>query len=85
MRRWENGKVIGYTNLIPHFRNTFRAPYYVVHRAHLHESMQSLARELGVRILVESKVMDIDMDIPSLTLRDGSTFKGDLIVAADGK
>ena len=84
-RRWENGNVIGYTNLVPHFRNTFGAPYYVIHRAHLHESMQTLARELGVRILIASKVIDLDLDIPSLTLQDGSTFGGDLIVAADGK
>lgn len=57
----------------------------MVHRAHLHEAMQRLAKELGVKIRTASKVMDIDMDAPSLTLRDGSTFGGDLIVAADGK
>ena len=85
IRRWKDGNVIGYTTLVPHFRNTFRAPYYVVHRAHLHESMQTLAKELGVRILTASKVMDIDMDGPSLTLQSGATFAGDLIVAADGK
>ena len=84
-RRWKDGNVIGYTDLVPHFRNSFGAPYYVVHRAHLHESMQTLARELGVRILTASKVLDIDMEVPSLTLQDGSTFEGDLIVAADGK
>ena len=77
--------MIGYTNLVPHFQNAFGAPYYVVHRAHLHESMQRLARDLGVKILTASKVTDIDMDVPSLTLQDGSTFAGDLIVAADGK
>ena len=46
--------------------------------------MQRLARELGVRILTASKVMNYDMDGPSLTLQDESTFGGDLIVAADG-
>ena len=85
IRRWKDGNLIGYTNLVPHFRNTFRAPYYVIHRAHLHESMQTLARELGVRIVTASKVTDIDMDGPSLTLQGGATFGGDLIVAADGK
>ena len=57
----------------------------MVHRAHFHDSMQRLARELGVRILTASKVMKYDMDAPSLTLQDGSTFGGDLIVAADGR
>ena len=57
----------------------------MVHRAHLHESMQTLARDLGVNIVTASRVLDIDMNLPSLTLQDGSTFEGDLIVAADGK
>ena len=85
IRRWKDGNLIGYTNLIPYFRNKFRASYYVIHRAHLHDSMQTLARKLGVRIFTASKVMDIDMDGPSLTLQGGATFGGDLIVAADGK
>ena len=84
-RRWKNGTVVGYTNLVPHFQDTFGAPYYVVHRAHFHESMQRLATKLGVKILTASKVIKYDMDAPSLTLQDGSTFWGDLIVASDGK
>ena len=83
--RLDEGNPIGYTDLGSHFRNRFRAPYYVVHRAHLHESMQTLARELGVRIVTASKVTDIDVDGPSLSLQSGAMFEGDLIVAADGK
>ena len=71
--------------MVPHFQNTFGAPYYVVHRAHFHESMQRLAKELGVKVLTASRVIKYDMKAPSLTLQDGSTFGGDLIVAADGK
>ena len=85
IRRWKDGNLIGYTNLVPQFRNRFRAPYFVIHRAHLHESMQTLARELGVKIITASKVTDIDVNGPSLTLQGGATFGGDLIVAADGK
>lgn len=55
-------------NLVPHFQNTFGAPYYMILRAHFHESMQSLAEELGVKILAASKVMEYDMDAPSVTL-----------------
>ena len=85
IRRWKDGNLIGHTPLVPEFWNRFRAPYYVVHRAHLHESMETLARELGVRIVTASKVTDIDMDGPSLTIQGGATFGGDLVVAADGK
>ena len=84
IRRWENGKIIGYTNLVPHFLKTFGAPYYVVHRAHLHRSMQIVAQGLGVIVHTASEVKEFDMDAPSLTLQDGSTFEGDLVVAADG-
>ena len=85
VRRWKNGNVIGYTNLVPRFQDTLGAPYYVVHRAHLHKSMQTVAKKLGARVLTASEVRNFDVDAPSLTLRDGSTFKGDLIVAADGE
>ena len=85
LRRWKDGTAIGYTNLIPHFQNTFGAPYYVIHRAHFHESMQKLAKKLGVKVLTASKVMEYDMNAPSLTLQDGSSHGGDLIVAADGE
>lgn len=84
VRRWKNCKIIGYTNLVPHFQKTFGAPYYVVHRAHLHKSMQQVAKELGVIVRTASEVKEFDMDAPSLTLQDRSTFEGDLIVAADG-
>ena len=84
VRRWENGKIIGYTNLVPHFQDTFGAPYYVAHRAHLHESMQKVAKKLGVIVFTASKVREFDMDVPSLKIQDGSNFEGDLIVAADG-
>lgn len=47
--------------------------------------MQTVAKKLGVRVLTASEVWNFDVDAPSLTLKDGSTFKGDLIVAADGE
>lgn len=84
-RRWENGNVIGYTKLIPDFRETFKAPYYVVHRAHFHDSLYQLALQLGVEVKINQKVIDYDQDTPSVTFEDGTTLSADLIVAADGK
>ena len=83
-RRWKDGSLIGYTKLIPDFRENFRAPYYVIHRAHFHDSMRRLAVELGVEIRTASKVKSYDAEAPSLTLQDGASFNGDLIIAADG-
>jgi salicylate hydroxylase len=85
MRRWENGDVIGLTQLIPDFRRAFGAPYYVVHRAHLHEALHKLATDLGVKVEVGSTVVDYDLDAPSLMLKNGSVRHGDLIIGADGR
>jgi salicylate hydroxylase len=84
-RRWENGEVIGYTKLVPDFRQHFNAPYYVVHRAHFHDALHKLAVDLGVEILVDSKVTEYDADAPSVALEDGRIYSADLIVGADGQ
>lgn len=84
-RRWKDGKVIGYTKLVPEFRQHFEGPYYVVHRAHFHEALHKRAVELGVVVHVAAKVAEYDTATSSVTLHDGRMVSGDLIVAADGK
>jgi salicylate hydroxylase len=84
-RRWDNGEVIGYTKLVPDFRDNFQAPYYVVHRAHFHGALHKRASELGVEVRVNSKVVDYDLEAPNIGLENGQVLSADLIVAADGK
>lgn len=83
-RRWDDGKIIGHTRLVPDFRENFRAPYYVVHRAHFHDALYKRALELGVQVRVASRVTKYNLDEPSVSLEDGFTLYADLIVAADG-
>jgi salicylate hydroxylase len=83
-RRWDNGKVIGYTKLVPDFRQNFKAPYYVVHRAHFHDALYKRALELGVDVRVASRVTGYNLDEPSVSVADGTTLSADLLVAADG-
>lgn len=83
-RRWQNSAVIGVTDLSPEFGEQYGAPYYVVHRAHLHRALYEQALELGVGIRLDSKVAAYDPGAASISLSDGSTFQGDLVVAADG-
>ena len=85
IRRWESGDLIGWTQLIPDFRRSFGAPYYVIHRAHLHDALHKLAMKLGVKVELASTVVDYDLDAPSLTLENGSVHYGDLVIGADGK
>ncbi|KAF4621956.1 hypothetical protein G7Y89_g14389 [Cudoniella acicularis] len=83
-RRWEDGSVIGYTKLVPEFRENFKAPYYVIHRAHFHTALYERALELGVDVRVNSLVMKYDLEAPSVELANGEAVTADLIVAADG-
>lgn len=83
-RRWQNGAIIGVTDLSPEFSTQYGAPYYVVHRAHLHTALYEQAVELGVKMRLNSKVDGYDPETASITLSDGSKFQGDLVVAADG-
>lgn len=84
-RRWFDGTEIGYTKLVPEFRDNFHAPYYVIHRAHFHDALYRRAVELGVRIKVASKVESYNLDAPSVQLTSGEDFHADLVIAADGK
>lgn len=84
IRRWQSGEEIGLTQLRPNFRQCFRAPYYVIHRAHLHEALHQAARNLGVVVQLDACAVDYNLDATSLTLRDGSTHQADLIIGADG-
>ncbi|RHZ43502.1 putative salicylate hydroxylase [Aspergillus thermomutatus] len=83
-RRWENGKVIGHTRLIPGFRQTFGGPYYVIHRADFHSALYRRALDLGVTVKLACRVVDYNPQVPRIKLEDGQSFEADLIVAADG-
>jgi salicylate hydroxylase len=84
-RRWQDGKKIAYTKLVPDFRDNFDAPYYVVHRAHFHDAMHRLALELGVTVLVNSRVDSYDAEMATVQVTNGKSYTGDLVIAADGE
>jgi salicylate hydroxylase len=85
LRRWEDGRPIGFTDVGPKFRSMFHAPYYVIHRANFHEILHARAHELGVEVKLGSKVEIYDADVPSVTLENGQVLTADLIIAADGE
>ena len=84
LRRWASGKRIGYTDLSPEFAAAYGAPYHVVHRAHLHSALFRRATALGVSVVLGSRVVAYDASVPSASLADGTVFRADLIVGADG-
>ncbi|KIV92258.1 hypothetical protein PV10_06715 [Exophiala mesophila] len=84
-RRWQDGREIGHARLNPQFSKWFGAPYYVIHRAHLHDILHQRARELGVDVVLNCKVVEYDPDKPAFTTGTGSTVTADLIIGADGE
>lgn len=83
-RRWQDGSLIGVTDTSPQFTAHYGAPYYVVHRAHLHNALYERAAALGVKTRLNSKVDAFDADTGTVILADGSIFQGSLVIAADG-
>ncbi|KAI5241768.1 hypothetical protein E4T42_07892 [Aureobasidium subglaciale] len=83
-RRWEDGSAVGFTKLIPEFQKSFDAPYYVVHRADFHDAMHKLALELGVEVLVSSRVVRYNSEDAAVVTANGRKYSGDLVIAADG-
>jgi salicylate hydroxylase len=83
--RWEDREKIAYPKLVPDFRQNFDAPYFVIHRAHFHDALHQLALNLGVVKYTDSKVEFYDHDTATAHVRNGKSYSGDLIVAANGK
>ena len=84
-RRWEDGREIGRTALGKDFRENFKVPYYVVHRAHFHHALHQLALQLGVMIELNARVVKYSEKSASVELANNSIIMADLVIAADGK
>lgn len=83
-RRWQTGEPIGVTHLVPHFKEQFGSPYWVVHRAHLHQALVDRALALGANIEVNSHIDAVHFDNASVSTKDGKVVTGDVIVGCDG-
>ncbi|KAL2007067.1 hypothetical protein VTN00DRAFT_8505 [Thermoascus crustaceus] len=84
VRRWRDGEMLSYTGLTPDFEQKFGAPYFVIHRAHIHGVLYEHALKAGVRVQVGCRVIDYDYDAPCVTLAQGERIQADLVVAVDG-
>ncbi|KAI1400886.1 salicylate hydroxylase [Hypoxylon fuscum] len=81
--RWQDGSTmikLPFDNIV----ETHGAPYYLVHRADLHEALLTAARNAGVEVLNQKRVISFDFEAPSATTQSGEVFRGDLVIGADG-
>ncbi|RVX75028.1 hypothetical protein B0A52_01305 [Exophiala mesophila] len=83
LRRWQGGEVLGASPLMPEVERRYGAPQYVVHRADVHTALMQQAAGYA-DIQINSTVVAVDFQKPSVTLEDGRVIEADLIVGADG-
>ncbi|KAH8594828.1 hypothetical protein B0O99DRAFT_512843 [Bisporella sp. PMI_857] len=74
---------------VRHLSSVFPYPWQLIHRVDLHNALKDIAtsqRGKGTPAILRlrSKVVSIDVEAPSITLDDGSTHVGDLVIGADG-
>jgi 2-polyprenyl-6-methoxyphenol hydroxylase-like FAD-dependent oxidoreductase len=66
----------------------FDQEWLLIHRAHLHEALKdkALASGQGMPVILHtsSKVVEVDPHAATVTLENGTTFQGDIVVGADG-
>jgi salicylate hydroxylase len=84
-RRWETGTVIGRAKLNPASMQRYGSPYYVTHRAHLHDVLHERTKELQIPIYLNRRVHDYDVELGKVVFAGGEVITKDLVIAADGK
>jgi len=83
-RGWDTGERLYYTQLGQKAEAHFGSPYYAAHRAELLDVLLSKLDEYGVRLGSRVECVDQDNEGVTLTLADGTTAQGDILVGADG-
>ncbi|RFU28214.1 hypothetical protein B7463_g8098, partial [Scytalidium lignicola] len=83
LRRWETGEFLGAATLMPEIEKRHGAPQYVVHRSDLQKALMDQASSVS-EIRINSLVVGIDFDKPSVTLHDGTVVDPDVVIGADG-
>ncbi|PSS13356.1 hypothetical protein M430DRAFT_77120, partial [Amorphotheca resinae ATCC 22711] len=86
MRR-RDGTKVGYTKMMPNIRRDLKYPWWVVHRAHLHEGLVKIAEKNGAKLLINSRVEHIDFQDGkkvTVTTQAGKKHTFDFLIGSDG-
>lgn len=63
--------------------------WLLIHRVHLHEELKRRAQSedgpgTPVELHTSCRVLEVDTDLATAVLENGETFKGDVLLGADG-
>lgn len=84
--RRKDGTRVGHTKIATLERSLGR-PWWVVHRAHLHDGLIAVARRLGAYLLIDCHVTNIqfkETEKVTVETEKGSRHTFDLLIGADG-
>ncbi|KAI9713821.1 MAG: hypothetical protein M1820_000551 [Bogoriella megaspora] len=85
VHRYSDGKILAHEpDFDKHIRAKYGAPFIDMHRVDLQRALAARAQALGVRLVLGTKVEDIDFSKPEILTSTGETYAADLVVAADG-
>lgn len=85
IRRYDGTQLLAYEDRFQEkMLEWWKAPFWNLHRADLHTSLVNRARALGVTIAVGCEAREVDFGQAIVTTQDGRTFRGDVILGADG-
>lgn len=83
-RAWDTGERLFWTPLGERAEAHFGAPHYHVHRADLLDVLVGALGDAGVRLNAWVRSFEQDARTVTVTLADGTTATGDVLVGADG-
>src|SRR3954464_8161557 len=83
-RSWDTGERLYYTPLGQKAEAHFGSPYYAAHRAELLDVLLSGLGQHGFKLGSRIERVDQDDQGVSLTLADGTTHHGDILIGGDG-
>ena len=83
-RAWDLGERLYWTPLGERAEAHFGAPYYHAHRADLLDVLLGGLGDAGFRLNAHVERFEQDADGVTITLADGSTATGDVLIGADG-
>jgi len=83
-RAWDNGDRLYWTPLGQRAESHFGAPYYHAHRADLLDVLLGGLGDQGFRLNSHLDRFEQDAHGVTITLADGSTATGDVLIGADG-
>lgn len=85
VHRYSDGKILAMQeNFDKKIRQKYGAPFWDLHRVDLQRALAQRAQDLGVKIVMGSRVAEVDFENSSLRLENGTEHSADLLVGADG-